>query len=206
MLGGSKWWIMFSFLVHIIWIRELSLGSALYSLLRTVFCKCMVSFHPLVFHHCCFLKLVGRVVVSFSGFALYMFPFDGPEPRWPFGARNCSYVQDRQGQVRDYCKELDPEICYGLVGFVLGLSGMLFLVMYKWCVIHVSTLVMDNWRIDLYNGFIKTRWCCRMFVWKFGLDFERSVADVQYKYHLFYNLSVVKTNFVFFLGYLEAVT
>lgn len=55
-----------------------------------------------------------------SGIAFNLLTVDGPKPWWSFGARDCSYVQDRQEQVWDHCKELDPEVCHGLV-LLLGL-------------------------------------------------------------------------------------
>lgn len=48
------------------------------------------------------------------GVAFNLLTVDGSEPRWSIGARDCSHVQDRQEQVWDNSKELDPEICHGL--------------------------------------------------------------------------------------------
>lgn len=51
-----------------------------------------------------------------AGVAFDLFTSNGPKSGWSFGARNCPYVQDWQEQVRDNCKKLDPEVCYGLMG------------------------------------------------------------------------------------------
>jgi len=51
----------------------------------------------------------------FSGVAIDLFFIDGSKSRWPSGAWDCPHVQDWQEQIRDNCKELDPEVCNGLM-------------------------------------------------------------------------------------------
>lgn len=58
---------------------------------------------------------MGTGFTLFSGIAFNLFTVDRPQPWWPFGSGDCPYVQDWQEQVRDHRKELDSEVCYGLV-------------------------------------------------------------------------------------------
>lgn len=90
---------------------------------------------------------MGTGFTLFSGIAFNLFTVDRPQPWWPFGSGDCPYVQDWQEQVRDHRKELDSEVCYGLVWAARtvrgGLSVPVALIWWSdvwmvWSVPHIS--------------------------------------------------------------------
>jgi len=55
-----------------------------------------------------------EMFMQLVGVALDMFAVNRSKSRWPFGTRDCTHVQNRQSQIRGYCKKLDSEVCHGL--------------------------------------------------------------------------------------------
>lgn len=54
------------------------------------------------------------ISLNFAGVALHMFIANGSKSWWSSCSRDCSYVQDRQNQIRVNSTKLDTKICHGL--------------------------------------------------------------------------------------------
>jgi len=103
--GGS----VFFFLFHPI-LLDVLLSCWNYTLMCSRFWFLLVVVYLLVL-----CKRRKFLIHLFSGVAFDLFFIDGSKSRWPSGAWDCPHVQDWQEQIRDNCKELDPEVCNGLM-------------------------------------------------------------------------------------------